>query len=366
MRDSGFKGALRQRGRCDCPAPFVCLVVFLAVLLCTTQAAIADIPVRLRINTSHALENARGAVIDAGLSLTSDISVSSTSPDNGSKFLPLDKMFADALAVRATIISSSFSGWNSNFDLLWYQKHVNTGLVHVYAYEPRSPQPKNAPPPAAFVTVNRIGGLTGDGIEFGVPTGYMHGKGQSTTPSGVTAQLAGLMACLKRLHPTWNWFDIKAALRAAAANFASGYNPRDYGYGAIDYHLANELKDAASLPLFAPAAVVLPQKNNRLTFQINSFRQSRRMTDVLFRFSSRPDVHLKELTLPEITGMGGEHLYSSYLRQPTNRYSYPITREETAYFVWLTMDTKGRYSRIEQYSVLGPIRLKVQPAAASL
>lgn len=345
---------------------FACQAVFLAGILFSTQAAIAGTPVKLLINTSHALENARGAVIDAGMSLSFDVSVSSTSTDNGSKFLPPDKIFTEALALRAGIISSSFSGWNSYNDLLWYQKYADNGLVHVFAYEPRRPQPRNAPPPAAFVTVNKIGGLTGDGIEFGVPNGYMHGKGQSTTPSGVTAQLAGLMACLKRSHPDWNWFDIKAALRATAANFATGYDPQGYGYGTIDYHMANRQNEASSLPLFAPAAAVLPQKNNRLTFQINSFRQSRRMTDVLFKFSSHPGVKLKELTLAEINAMGGEYLYSSYLRQPANRYSYPVTRAETAYFVWLTMDARGMYSRIEQYSVIGPVRLKLQPSSSPL
>jgi hypothetical protein len=216
------------------------------------------------------------------------------------------------------------------------------------------------------VTINKIGGLTGDGIEFGVPNGYMHGKGQSTTPSDVTAQLAGLMACLKRSHPEWNWFDIKAALRASAANFATGYDPKGFGYGTIDYHTANRQKEAASLPLFAPAAAVLELKNNRLTFQINPFRQSRRMTDVLFKFSSHPGVHLKELTLAEINAMGGEFLYSSYLWLPANHYSYLVTRTETACFVWFTMDANGLYSRIEQYSVLGPVRLRVQPASLPL
>jgi hypothetical protein len=57
-----------------------------------------------------------------------------------------------------------------------------------------------------------IGGTTGGGIEFVVPTNYTHGKGQSASPSGVTAQVAGLLACLKYRHPSWIWFDVKAAV----------------------------------------------------------------------------------------------------------------------------------------------------------
>ena len=121
---------------------------------------------------------------------------------------------------------------------------------------------------------------------------------------------------------------------------------------------AGLLLSIALLPLFAPAAVVLAQKGNQIAFQINPFRQTRRMTDVLFRFTTPPAVHLKELTLPEITAMGGKHLFSSYLRLPTNVFSYRDTRNETAYFVWFTMDRQGTYSRIEPYSVLGPIRLR--------
>lgn len=338
------------------------LMLLLALCIAPRDAACAEPPVKLRTNTAHGLSNARGAVLDAGLSLTSDVSVTPTSPEDGRPFLPPDKFIEDALTVGATILSTSFSGWNSLYDSIWYQKLADRGLVHVYAYEPRKPQPKNAPPPAAFVTVNKIGGLSGDGIELGVPTAYMNGKGQGASPSGVTAQLAGLMACLKRLHPDWNWFDIKAALRATAANFSTGYNPRNYGYGAIDYHAANALNSADRLPLFAPAAVVLAQKGNQIAFQINPFRQQRRMTDVLFRFATRPAVHLKELTLPEITAMGGEHLFSSYLRLPTNLFSYHDTRDETAYFVWFTMDRQGTYSRIEPYSVLGPFRFRGAPS----
>lgn len=355
---AGF--SLRRRSSVFVPNVRVFLVALLSACLFLPQgSAVAGPLIKLRLNTAHGLGNARGAVLDAGLSLTSDVSVTPSSPEDGRPFLPPDKLLEDALTVGATILSSSFSGWSFLYDSIWYQKLSDSGRVHVFAYEPRKPQPKNAPPPASFVTVNKIGGLSGDGIEFGVPTTYMHGKGQSTTPSGVTAQLAGLMACLKHLHPDWNWFDIKAALRATAANFSTGYNPRNYGYGAIDYQAAHALGSADTLPLFAPAAVVLPQKGNQITFQINPFKQTRRMTDVLFRFTTQPAVHLKELTLPEITAMGGDLLYSSYLRIPTsNSYSYRPTRNETVYFVWFTMDSRGNYSRIEPYSILGPIRLQ--------
>lgn len=206
-----------------------------------------------------------------------------------------------------------------------------------------------------------IGGTTGGGIEFGVPTDYMHGKGQSDWPSGVTAQVAGLLACLKYRHPSWNWFDVKAALRTTAANYPTGYDPQKYGYGAINFQDANAFTNATQLALFAPATVILGQKGERLVFQINPFKQTRRFTDVVFKFTMRPTPTLKELTLAEITAMGGQYLFSSYLYIDANNYSYRMTRGEKAYLVWFTQDASLMFSRIEPYSVFGPFTFPSLP-----
>jgi hypothetical protein len=183
----------------------------------------------------------------------------------------------------------------------------------------------------------------------------MHGKGQDSSPSGVTAQLAGLLACLKYRHPTWNWFDVKAALRSTAANYSTGYDPHKYGYGTINFQDANAFTDATQLALFAPAAVIITQSGDRLIFKINSFKQTRRFTDVLFKFTTRPTLTLKELTLAEITAMGGQYLFSNYLYKDANTYSYQKTRGETAFLVWFAQDSSLKFSRIEPYSIIGPI-----------
>lgn len=336
------------------------LLFFAVTILALPFGATAGKPVGLRINTTHGLENARGAIIDAGLSLKTDVAVTASSATDGTPFLPPDKLLADARTVGATIMSSSFSGWHTTYDSLGYLKLTANNLVHVFAYEPRKPQPKNSPPPAAFVTVNKIGGKSGDGIEFGVPTTYMNGKGMSPYPSGVTAQLAGLMACLKHLHPSWNWFDIKAALRTTAGNYATGYDPGRYGYGAIDYHAANALVEAAQLPLFAPAAVTFstdPKSGDQIRFFVNSFKQTRRANDALFKFSVPPVVHLQALTLPEIRARGGELVFSGDLSKSTNIYTYQAMQDEILYFIWFTLDSNGIHSRIEPYSIIGPVKL---------
>ena len=330
------------------------IVLSALVLACLAHPTTAGTLVKLRINTMHGLENAKGAVLDSGLRLDTEVSVTASSQFNGTPFLPPDKFIEDAKAAGALILSSSFSNWNFTYDTEGYEKLTANGMVHIFAYEPRQSQPWQAPPPAAFVTVNKLGGKSGGGIEFGIPSTYMGGKGQSNTPSGVTAQLAGLMACLKYSHPDWNWFDVKAALRITAANFATGYDPAAYGYGVINYRAADDLDDAAKLPLFAPAAIVIRQRDAQITFAINSFKQSRRFADALFAFATRPASQLKELTLTEINAMGGQHLFSNF-DDETNSYTYRVTSAETAYFVWFTQDARGAYSRIEPYSIFGPV-----------
>lgn len=332
---------------------FYCFSLMVLAVVFLTGAA--GSPVRGRINTTHGLGNAVGAVKDTGLNVATDVIMTPSSDLDGRPFLPPGKFVLDAQAAHATIMSSSFSGWDYLFDTALYPVLSRNGLVHVYAYEPRKTQPSRAPPPAVFVTVNLYGGRTGDGIEFGVPKGYMNGQGQSDTPSGVTAQLAGLMASLKYRHPDWNWFDVKAALRSTASNFPGAYNPQKSGYGAIDYRAANALTDAARLPLFPPAALMRTDKDNAVVFAVNSFKQSRRATDALFGFRIRPTPTRKELSLDELNAMGGTLLFIGDRSETTNSLALKLADNEQVYFVWLTKDARGAYSRIEPYSVLGPV-----------
>ena len=342
------------------------LIIFAAVLAITCITSDAGSTVRVRINTTHGLENALGAVTDAGLDTTSEVIITPSSQFNGRPFLPPDKFIQDAQTVQATIMSSSFSGWDHLLDTQLYQKLTKNGLIHVYAYEPRQAQPLNTPPPAAFVTVNLYGGKTGGSIEFGIPKGYMNKKGQSDTPSGVTAQMAGLMASMKYNHPDWNWFDVKAALRVTASNFVTGYNPKNSGYGSINYHAANALKDSSHLPLFPPAALMRTPKKNTVVFAINSFKQNRRVADTLFKFRMQPFSIPKELTLAELNALGGQLLFTGDRSETTNSLTVEVANNEMTFFVWLSKDSKGIYSRMEPYSILGPVFFTAEKTNADL
>ena len=170
-----------------------------------------------------------------------------------------------------------------------------------------------------------------------------------------------MVACLKYLHPAWNWFDVKAALRATATNFATGYDPRKSGHGAIDYFAANARGDAATLPLFPPAAVFRTPRSDQIDFAINSFKQTRRVTDVLFKFAAPPSPHPKELSLSEIIALGGRMVFSGDRSTTTNTLSYKALHDEMICFVWFTQDASGTFSRIEPYSVIGPVLLLAKP-----
>jgi hypothetical protein len=331
----------------------------LGVVAGSCAHAVAGTRLHLRTNTAHGLEHARGAVTDSGLLLDRDIQVSASSSFDGRPFLSPEKFIADAEAAGATILSSSFSGWHYPFDSLLYTSMVRKGMVHVYAYEPRQQQPQGVPPPAVFVTVNMVGGKSGPGIEFGVPKQSL-GGGKAATPSAITAHLAGLMAVIKYRHPDWNWFDVKAALRATASNFAAGYNDQQYGYGTIDFVAADSLHTAARLPLFPPAAL-MRRRGTQVTFLVNSFQQTRRSSDALFRFRSPPRPVYREVTLPEIVAGGGQLLFAGDLAKTSNALTLQLQQEESAYYVWFSKGIDGLYSRIEPYSIIGPLSFSPEP-----
>jgi hypothetical protein len=74
--------------------------------------------------------------------------------------------------------------------------------------------------------------------------------------------MAGFLAALKYAHPSWSWFDIKAALRQSASNWATGYSHSAFGYGYIDWSAANALGSPSSLYLQPPGLQRWPTRNS--------------------------------------------------------------------------------------------------------
>jgi hypothetical protein len=67
------------------------------------------------------------------------------------------------------------------------------------------------------------------------------------------------------------------------------------------------------------------------------------------------------LSFSEIEVLGGQLLLIGDFSRSGNTVNFKVKKEETAYFIWLSKDASGRFSRIEPYSILGPVHLKTQP-----
>jgi len=164
------------------------------------------------------------------------------------------------------------------------------------------------------------------------------------------------MTVLRHNHPTWNWFDVKAALRQTGSNWATGYNVNAYGFGQVNLAAANGYTDSQLL-LQPPEVKARINSLQRIEFELYPFRQTRRVKDVLFQFPSAPTFQGNELTLAVIQALGGSKIMDyagveALLLQP---FTDAVT---DAYFVWFSADhiddTAAKFSRIDSYSIFGP------------
>lgn len=185
-----------------------------------------------------------------------------------------------------------------------------------------------------------------DGSEFSV----------GTTLSTLTAANAGLMATLRYEHTTWNWFDVKAALRQTGTNWATGYDATDYGFGNVYYASSTILADNEIL-LQAPSVATSTTAYGQYQFTVYPFKQTRRAKEVLFQFDTNPGFQANELTLAEVQALGGVKIteYASTSATTTAPIFDAFTND---YFAWLTADDAdddlASFSRIDTYSILGP------------
>ena len=236
-----------------------------------------------------------------------------------------------------------------------YNLTVSYDLAHNYSYS--AVLPAGSLPPAFHIAPgwSGLGGVSGPGIEWTLDcsTGTVF---DCSTLSGLVASNAGLMAALRYNHPTWNWFDVKAALRQTGSNWATGYDPNNYGFGQVDYFSANALSNNG-ISLQPPPATA-DTSTGIILFHIYPFKQTRRVKEVLFQFPSALSLNSTELTLSDLQALGGTKIteYSGV----TDQTFQPITATvNNAYFIWFTADNANdsvaHYSRIDTYNVLGPL-----------
>jgi hypothetical protein len=191
------------------------------------------------------------------------------------------------------IYTSSFTGYTGD-TVSKYNQFDGVDLTHNYAFtvSTNSPPPifHTAPGGGSFASASGVE-WTIDGIEFTF----------GTSLSALTAANAGLLASIRYDHPTWNWFDVKAAIRQTASNWNTGYDDTNYGFGNAYYASSTALSDSSILLQPPVAATSTAGAYSQLTFTLYPFKQTRRVKEVLFRFDSDPGFQANELSLSDIT-----------------------------------------------------------------
>jgi len=211
--------------------------------------------------------------------------------------------------------------------------------------------PAGTPPPVVMSSAtapNSADGGTTWGLEFALASSY---KGLNTTQdSWVSAEVAGFLLALQFNHPAFNWFDIKAALRITAANWATGYNHLMFGYGAIDYDSANAITDANAIYL-QPPGVGVQNFGYYARITLYPYRQFRRDHEVLYAVNPAYVWPVKnEYTAADIAASGATLLFTSSSATVEPMFSYVPAASGTVTLVAFTTDGVGNFSRWEEFS----------------
>jgi hypothetical protein len=165
------------------------------------------------------------------------------------------------------IYTSSFTGYGGD-SVSVYNQFDGVDLVHNYADTVDTPGPPIfhvAPGGTAFGSKAGVewtlDASTGSEITF-----------NTTSPSlsELTARSAGLLASVRYNHPTWNWFDVKAAIRQTASNWNTGYDDTNYGFGNAYYASSTAL--SASGILLQPPIIATSTAGaySQLTFTLRA------------------------------------------------------------------------------------------------
>jgi hypothetical protein len=209
-----------------------------------------------------------------------------------------------------------------------------------------------APPTynTATSSANSTNGGTGWGIEFGLSASYL---GLDTTEdSWDSAAMAGFLAALRYEHPSWNWFDIKAALRQTASQWAAGYSHTAYGYGLVNWSAANAIASPGALYL-QPPGVAMTMTDGTAQITLYPFRQTRRSHEVIYSIDPTYvwPAGRNELLSADLAAAGATLLYNSNGTDviPTVSIARPTT--SPLWIVAFTTDGAGHFSRVEEFSV---------------
>ena len=344
-------------------------ILFFCILFYTGSDVANAAPIKILSDTLHAADGIISTINQLmGVGhVGTDIIVHSNSQENDGYGFTADP--ADALSTTTPrydttgtlvtsvapyqLLTTSATGYSGdNFDQ--FNLYSSNDLAHNYAFSVDLGS-KTLPPVFHFAPgLPSYGSGSGYGAEWTLDPAIF----STADLSYLNAVNAGMMAVVRFNHPAWNWLDVKAALRQTGTNWPTGFDKNTYGFGVVDYASATGFSDNQIL-LQPPATNVANAGiSSQVTFTLYPFKQTRRVKEVLFQFASAPAFHGSEMTLSEITTLGGTKIteYSGTLAVQ----SAPIfTALTNAYFVWFTsdnaVDNSAHFSRIDTYSVLGPI-----------
>lgn len=251
------------------------------------------------------------------------------------------------------LYTTSFTGYAGDTVSI-YNQFDGVDLLHNFAFTSRT----EGPPPAFHSAPGGTAFGSNPGVEWTIPVNNEITFSENpSTLSEVTARNAGLLTAIRHDHPTWNWFDVKAALRQTASNWSTGYNSASYGFGNVFYAPATALTDN-DLLLQPPVAIAATNSISQITFTLYPYKQTRRVKEVLFQFPSNPGFQGNELSLSDITSLGGTKLTQYIDTRATSTLTPTYNQFTNAHFVWFTADNSddalANFSRIDTYSNLGP------------
>lgn len=346
--------------------------IFIILLFCVSYGISvnsANAVFKVLSNSRHAFGNITNTIdqlLGSG-HLGNDVIVHSTYLDNtyyGNPNIALDenRTFYDesgnAVSSQAPyqIYTSSFTNYSGD-SVIVYNQFDGVDLIHNYA----STADTSGPP-----IFHVAPGGTASGSKRGVEWTIDSSSGSeitfsSTSPSlsELTARSAGLLISVRHDNPTWNWFDVKAAIRQTASNWDTGYDDANYGFGNVYYASSTALSanDILLQPPIAKASV--SGVYDQLTFTLYPFKQTRRVKEVLFMFDNDPGFQGNELSFSDIvTTLGGIKVNEYTDTTATTTITATSTAFSNKYFVWFTSDNTddsiASFSRIDTYSVLGP------------
>ncbi len=357
-------------------------ILFLIVFFCFGTAAAEAAPIMILSNSSHEMDE-MGATINQllGHTYTSsqfiiDYTTDSSCPNGTTDFAgftPLAAIENTGVTYCSTLTNATttpqfpYQMFTTSFtenpgdSVSTYNQFASYDVTDNYAFTNDTP-PAIALPTTLYTSPGSSVFCSAAGVEWTLdPTVFC-----SSSLSCMTAANAGLMSWLRLEHPTWNWYDVKAAMRQNGTNWTTGYAPKNYGFGVINATTTNELSDSQIL-LQPPEATATTTGTpyGQITFTLFPFRQTRRAEDVLFEFPSNPGFQpgiasSSDLTLANIQALGGTKItdYTGSLATTTAPIFFPVSN---AYFVWFTADSLNdtasttHFSRIDTYSVLGPL-----------